>query len=96
MLFSVYVPQFQLSETIQGLLAAHLRDFLVVVFVFCFCFFFFLKKELNMFFVVVVFFVFFLFQRFLMSIERLYHFTHLLQVSKKFLYSLILYSFLHD
>ena len=32
----------------------------------------------------------------LMSTERLYHFTHLLQVSKKSLWSLILYIFFHD
>ena len=32
----------------------------------------------------------------LMSTERPYHFTHLLQVSKKSLWSLILYSFSHD
>ena len=31
-----------------------------------------------------------------MSTERLYHFTHLLQVSKKSLQSLILYNFFHD
>ena len=32
----------------------------------------------------------------LMSTERPYHFTHLLQVSKKSLWSLILYNFFHD
>ena len=32
----------------------------------------------------------------LMSTERFYHFTHLLQVSKKSLWSLILYNFFHD
>ena len=32
----------------------------------------------------------------LMSTERPYHFTHLLQVSKKSLASLILYNFFHD
>ena len=32
----------------------------------------------------------------LMSTERPYHFTHLLQVSKKSLSSLILYKFFHD
>ena len=32
----------------------------------------------------------------LMSKERPYHFTHLLQVSKKSLWSLILYNFVHD
>ena len=32
----------------------------------------------------------------LMSKERPYHFTHLLQVSKKSLFSLILYNFFHD
>ena len=32
----------------------------------------------------------------LMSTERPYHFTHLLQVSKKSLWSLILYNFVHD
>ena len=31
-----------------------------------------------------------------MSTERPYHFTHLLQVSKKSLWSLILYIFFHD
>ena len=31
-----------------------------------------------------------------MSTERPYHFTHLLQVSKKSLRSLILYNFFHD
>ena len=32
----------------------------------------------------------------LMSTERPYHFTHLLQVSKKSFKSLILYNFFHD
>ena len=32
----------------------------------------------------------------LMSTERPYHFTHLLQVSKRSLWSLILYNFFHD
>ena len=31
-----------------------------------------------------------------MSTERPYHFTHLLQISKKFLSSLILYNYFHD
>ena len=43
-----------------------------------------------------LFYAFFSWFKMLMTTERPYHFTHLLQVSKKSLWSLILYKFFHD